>query len=167
MKKLILAVVVLSFVMAGAAFADDEDTPKIRDTDQFTQYQDDEREPSIKALIGSDQLPIVEQGIREPNFGVIPDVDASKELQKQTPASVRSPSTSLIPAIDPANPADPEAPDTVVKVQEFEGDPDVKYYYETSSGKTGQGGGGIGEIRQMQSPGSASPPINPTSPDPA
>lgn len=69
MKKIVLvAFLVLSFIITGNAFAlDDNPDPTKRSTNMFIQQDDDG--PSIKALVGSDNIPLVDEAdIRDPNF---------------------------------------------------------------------------------------------------
>ena len=96
MKKGIIGCILLSFLITGIAFAEDELV--VQGTNQFTPYQSDEREPSIKALIGSEQLPIVDNAdIRNPNFIGEREGIANRQVLPQRERIISSPSRTTTP----------------------------------------------------------------------
>lgn len=165
MKKLFIAVLASLFICASMVYAADESNlPDSQRTDQFTINQQTENDDQVKALIGAERIPVVDNArLENPQFvGERQGADVSIQLQKQTPSGIRSVAT----------PTDPEASDTpsaTVAPLPVLGDgatsTDVfKYDCENSDGERHMNNGPVGERHYSQSPATFSgPSITPSS----
>jgi hypothetical protein len=164
MKRTISIIVVLSFIFVGISIAAEESNlPKSNRTDKFTTYQETDNDDRVKALIGAERIPIVDNAmLNDPQFvGERPGQAESLELQKQTRSGVQSPNAPTITSSIPSTPASP-AP--VLPVQKFDEDETIiKYDAADSEGGTWNNGT-LGERRQAQSPGTAVAPVLPATP---
>lgn len=113
MKKLFMVVFAMCFMSVSMVYAADESNlPDSNRTDQFTVYQQTDDDDQVKALIGADRIPVVDNAeLNNPQFvGERQDVEASLKIQQHNPSGARSPSAVAGPSINPTGPSAPVQP---------------------------------------------------------
>jgi hypothetical protein len=177
MKKVILIMVVVSFLFSGIAFANDDESnlPASQRTDQFTTHQNDD-DGRVKALIGAERIPIVDPAdIRDPNFvgdrGFVPPttVDQDRIRGLKPPVQPAGPKSTVSPE-SPAAPDSSKAPSSILLDEESEKRPELtyqyeneKYRYEDSSGRV-CGDSNFSVMRHVQTPARAIVPSGAVNP---
>ena len=184
MKNILMVVLAVLLAASIASAAEESNLPDSQRTDQFTTYQQTDNDKQVKALIGADRIPVVDNAnLNNPQFvGERQMKDADKDIpqesilqaiEKAPTPSVKSPFAPVGPT-DPSSVQSPDTPDTVRKpisilVEEekggFTASADVfKYDGQDSRGNVIRNNGPVGEIRQVQNPGNVSDVVLPSAP---
>ena len=111
MKKLLMVVLAVFLTVSIAGAAEESNFPDSQRTDQFTIHQQTDNDDQVKALIGADRIPVVDNAdLENPQFvGERQGAAASIELQKQTSQDARSAVSPSVPTgtVSPAAPIKP------------------------------------------------------------